>query len=167
MARLSLILVIVLGVLVAVRPAHAQQVDFGQVVGEIVAKGDAAVGAYDPAEGLDTADVFSDLYFDVFEESGMEAALGMSEPAMKTELESLFGRVIGAATRDNPASIVGEAWADLRTRLQETAATQQKTEGGFLSALIQSFLILVREGFEAILVITALIADCRATIWMR
>ncbi len=161
MRRFPLILFAVFVFLMTLSPAVAQQVDFGHVVDEIVTRGNATLDGYVPAEGLDTADVFSDLYFDVFEESGMEAALGMSKPALKTELESLFGQVIGAATRGKPAPVVDAAWAELRGRLLETAATQQKAKSGFLSALIQSFLILVREGFEAILVITALIAYLR------
>ncbi len=87
----------------------------------------------------------------------MEAEIGMRDAGLKAELESRFSRVIGLASRGAAREDVDKAWADLRGRLKTTAQSQLEAGGGFLSALVQSFLILVREGFEAILVITALI----------
>jgi len=113
---------------------------------------------YEPDKGMDTADVFSDLYFDVFEDSGMEAVIGLNDPGAKSELESLFSSVIGLASKARPHAEVSQAWEKLRSRIGSVAVNVAGKESeGFWSILLQSFLILLREGFEAILVITALI----------
>lgn len=156
-------LLLILPVLLGLTPAKAEEgkVDFVAVAAEISAKGNAAIKAYDPANGLDTADTFSDLYFEVFEGSGMEVAIGMQDGALKTELESYFGQVIGLATRGKPVEEIAKAWTILDSKLTETAhdfARQQDGGSTFWSSVIQSFLILTREGFEAILVVTALVA---------
>ena len=141
--------------------ADGKQVDYDRVVAEIAERGDAAVAAYTPETGLDTADTFSALYFDVFEGSGMEMAVGMADPDRKGELESQFGTVIGHASRGAPKAQVTAAWQTLRANLRAVAASQGAAATGFWALLVQAFLILLREGFEAILVVTALAAYLR------
>jgi high-affinity iron transporter len=160
-SRIIAVIVISLAAVTLTRPALAGQVNFPKVAGAIASKGEAAIKAYVAKDGADTADKISSLYFDVFEGSGMEAAIGMRDAGLKAGLESLFSRVIGLASRGAPAAKVGEAWNDLRQRLEAAAQSQPVAMSGFMSTLIQSFLILVREGFEAILIITALITYLR------
>jgi high-affinity iron transporter len=138
--------------------AAATDVDPAAVAAQIAQRGDAAIDRYEPAKGMATADEFSDLYFDVFEGSGLEALIGLDDPGAKSELESLFGGVIGLASRGQAHAQVLQAWETLRTRLESVTVnlTAKKAEG-FWTVLLQSLLILLREGFEAILVITALI----------
>jgi high-affinity iron transporter len=137
--------------------APGKDVDLLAVAAEIAQRGDAAMTRYEPDNGVDTADVFSDIYFDVFEGSGMEAIIGINDPGSKSELESLFSSVIGLATRARPRAEVSRSWEKLRTRIERVAVdVAGKEAGGFWTTLLQSFLILLREGFEAILVITAL-----------
>lgn len=135
--------------------------DFPSVVAELTRQGDRIVADYLPDNGLDTADAVSGLYFDIFEGSGMEVAIGMRDPALKTELESRFSKIIGLASRERGTAEVALAWEELRTQLQQVAATQQPKADGFWPLLVQAFLILLREGFEAMLVITALVAYLR------
>jgi len=146
-------------------PALAEDstpVDFTVVVAEIIKGGEAALAAYDPAAGDETGEAFSDLYFDIFEGSGMELAVGLADGNLKTELESLFAQAIGHAMKGEPKETVAAAWSNLHQKLNQTALSQATQEdSGFWSAAIQSFLILVREGFEAILVVTALVAYLR------
>jgi high-affinity iron transporter len=135
-----------------------KDLDLIAVAADIAQRGDAAISRYEPDKGMETADVFSDIYFDVFEGSGMEAVIGLNDPGSKSELESLFSGVIGLASKARPHAEVLQAWEKLRTGI-ETAALDiaGKDSEGFWTVLLQSFLILLREGFEAILVITALI----------
>jgi len=138
--------------------APDKNVDLLAVAADIARQGDAAMERYEPDKGMDTADIFSDIYFDVFEDSGMEAVIGLNDPGAKSELESLFSGVIGLASRARPHAEVSQAWEKLRSRIDSVAANVAGKESeGFWSTLLQSFLILLREGFEAILVITALI----------
>ncbi len=139
--------------------AADEQQDWVQVAREIRSQGEAILSTYRPDQGWDTADRFSDLYFDEFEASGLERAIGLRDPQEKAALESQFSTLIGLATRQQPRETLEEAWATLRHRLSEAAQSLQvQQQMGFWSLFLQSFLILLREGFEAMLVITALVA---------
>jgi high-affinity iron transporter len=136
-------------------------VDFPAVVAELTRQGDQIVAGYQPVNGMDTADAVSGLYFDIFEGSGMEAAIGMRDPGLKSALESRFSRIIGLASRERGVDQVSAAWQELRVHLQQVADARRPAESGFWGLLVQAFLILLREGFEAMLVITALVAYLR------
>jgi high-affinity iron transporter len=92
----------------------------------------------------------------------MELDLGMKEPALKTELEVLFGALNGNAMRGAPKAELERAWEALRIKLEyartlyadEDAATR-------LGTFVKSLLILLREGAEAMLVVGALAAYVR------
>ncbi len=136
-------------------------VNFQQVVKTIAQQGDQLAAEYLPESGSDTADGFSDLYFDHFEASGMEIAIGLTDAELKTRLESAFSQVIGLASRSKSKAELEAAWLDLKTRLQQVAGNQSTTAPNFWGLLVQSFLIILREGFEAMLVIMALITYLR------
>lgn len=143
--------------------AQAAEFDVNKVVATIGEQGEAAVAAYQPENGAQTADVFSSLYFDQFEGSGLEQSIGMRDPKLKGMLESKFAAVIGLASRGAPTAEVDATWKELYGLLQTEVAAKQLGKGDFWSQLLQAFLILLREGFEAILVITALAAYLRKT----
>lgn len=154
-------LLLAFALLVAALPAWAAEVDMPAIARDLQAKGDALAGAYQPASGADTASGFSDLYFDVFEGSGMEQAIGATDPAVKTEIESLFGDLIGKAGQGRSKAEVDAAWQALSSRIHAVAEAKADIRTGALPTFAQSFLILLREGFEAMLVVTALAAYLR------
>lgn len=162
MTGLRRALFILLACLIPATAARAQAVDFAGVTAEIESAAEAAVARYHPAAGKDTAQEFSDLYFDVFEASGMEAAIGARDPGRKSELEARFGAVIALAAKSAPEADVSAAWQRLQSLLNETVVRHaaSSNEGSF-AAFMQAFLILLREGFEAILVVGALTAYLR------
>ena len=138
--------------------AAESELDVAATVAQLLKQGDTAIASYMPESGLDTADTFSELYFDVFEASGLEIAVGINSSQRKSELESLFASVIGKASSESSPEALQQAWRDLRTELLVTGETlAQNQTSGFWSMLLQSFLILLREGFEAMLVVTALV----------
>jgi high-affinity iron transporter len=109
-----------------------------------------------------TAAEFSRLYFEVFEEAGMELDLGIKAPRLKTEIEVLFALVNGKAMRGAPPGELAEAWEPLRARLFDAAALYDRADAhGFWPVFVQSLLILLREGTEAMLVVAALAAYLR------
>ncbi|MCR6628802.1 MAG: FTR1 family iron permease [Magnetospirillum sp.] len=141
--------------------AHAEgaALDHRAVAARIVTEGNALVAAYDAAKGGDTADGFSDLYFGVFEDTGLEADIGAADPSAKTEIESQFAAVIGLANANAPKDKVETAWRKLEGSVVEVADKRAEASGaGWIGAFLQSLLILLREGFEAMLVVTALVA---------
>ncbi|MDR1229165.1 MAG: FTR1 family protein [Azoarcus sp.] len=135
--------------------------DGGAVIAEILQRGEAAVAAYDEAGPLATASEFSALYFDRFE--ALELDLGLRDAGLKNELEVLFGALNGSAMRGVPRARLESAWRSLKTKLEEAqthygeGARADDGSGVFLKA----FIILLREGAEAILVVGALAA------WLR
>jgi high-affinity iron transporter len=154
-----------LALLLAILPARAAQPegerpDLTAIARDLTQKGDALLAAYDPTAGRITADAVSDLYFDVFEGSGMEQAIGLASPARKTELEALFGEIIGKSGQGRPRAEIDGSWTQLKLGLIEIAAHPPETVSPY-SVFLQSLLILLREGFEALLVVTALVA------WLR
>lgn len=146
------------GLLAAAANAADAPLDHRAVATELAQKGDALLTDYDPANGGATADAFSDLYFSVFEESGLEADIGAVDPAAKTDLEAKFAAVVTLAVKKAPRESLQEAWMQLRTALIEVADMRAAAVSGWVGAFLQSLLILLREGFEAILVISALVA---------
>ncbi len=129
-------------------------------VAALIAKGDALAAAYQPGRGARAADPFSDLYFDDFEAGGLEAEIGARDAGLKTALESRFSRLISLAGHDAPAAELAAVWADLRAGL---TAAEGGGAGSAWAMFVQALLILLREGFEALLVVTALAAYVRRT----
>ena len=130
--------------------AFAQTIDFDEINIKIQTLGNKAISSYTANSAMDVGDTFSDLYFDVFEGEGMEQEIALSDPSLKTKLESEFNAVIGQAMRLAPKENVEKAWQALSKSLQQTADNHQSPESSFISVLLQSFFILLREGFEAI-----------------
>ncbi len=163
MFRLMIVAVLLMAGIPSSQAAQGSAVDIAGVVAELGVAGDAAMQHYRPDQGTDTADRFSDLYFDVFEASGLERAVNLRDPNRKAALEAQFAAVIGAAANGQPKARVAAAWQNLRSALE--AVTRDfpapDTPSEFWAVALQSFLILLREGFEAILVITALAAYLR------
>ncbi|MBT7498649.1 MAG: FTR1 family iron permease [Candidatus Thioglobus sp.] len=143
--------------------AFAQTIDFDEINIKIQTLGNKAISSYTANSAMDVGDTFSDLYFDVFEGEGMEQEIALSDPSLKTKLESEFNAVIGQAMRLAPKENVEKAWQALSKSLQQTADNHQSPESSFISVLLQSFFILLREGFEAMLVIMALVTYLRRT----
>ncbi len=140
--------------------ASANTAALPEVADRLIAAGDALVAAYRPADGIDTSDSFSDLYFDVFEAGGLEAAIGRRDGARKAEIESYFSRIISASAKGAPDAEIADGWRQLREALLEERARYAGagSASSWLSTGIQAFLLLLREGVEALLVVGALIA---------
>lgn len=138
----------------------ARALDRAAVAQSLIAEGDRLLAAYDPADGAVVADGFSELYFEQFEASGLEAAIGARDPGRKLELEAQFSRLIGLAMQSAAPADVMAAWQALRGGLAAIAAEHSGPVRGW-SVFLELLLILVREGFEALLVVAALAA------WVR
>ena len=143
----------------AMNPA---EVDMQSIVNEIIVKADVMVEDYSVHESIKTGQFFSRLYFDDFETGGMEFALTIYDNDKALDLEIQFSSVMNLAMQGKPKDEIINAWQSLRNNLLLTASKHQdKHSGGFWTLFWQSFLILLREGFEAILVVTALITYLR------
>ncbi|MBF0324121.1 MAG: FTR1 family protein [Alphaproteobacteria bacterium] len=139
-------------------PVRAADTDLAAAARTLAARGDQLIAAYDPTHGRATGDAFSDLYFDVFEESGLEQAIGVCSASDKTALEALFGEIIGLAGQGRPPAELQTRWNNLKALLETATIAALEPPTGPFQAFLQSLLILLREGIEAMLVVTALVA---------
>ena len=143
----------------AINPA---EVDMHKIVAEMSKRADEALKDYTPDKAIQTGQVFSRMYFDVFEGGGMEFALGIYENSAMLKIESKFSRMMGLAMNGADKATLEKEWQNLHQALQASATKHQgKHAGGFWSLFWQAFLILMREGFEAMLVVTALVTYLR------
>ncbi|MGV6872053.1 FTR1 family iron permease [Pseudochelatococcus sp. B33] len=100
-----------------------------------------------------------DTYFDVFEASGMEARVGARDNAFKTRIEGHFSRLMALVRDGVPAAALQEVADSLDADVAQAAELLGGAGAGSWSALfLASLLIIVREGFEAILIVSAIIA---------
>lgn len=137
-------------------------VDYQAVVKQINELGDHLVAQYTSQNELDTMDGLNKLYFDHYEASGMELAVAAISPATNTKTESLFAQLIGTASKGAHPKELQKTWLKLRLQLNsDLELLQNNMANSFVNAFIQAFGILLREGFEALLIVTALLATLR------
>lgn len=150
-----------IGLLAMCSMSYAQP-DFARVVKDIDQIGDHLISTYQPTDSLATMDGFSDLYFNYYEGKGMEVAVTTLSPSTNKQTEAFFTQLIGSASQGIPSEELKSIWLDLKTQLNnDLTLLQQHSASHFWEAFIQSFTILLREGFEALLIVTALLTYLR------
>lgn len=166
MKRFKVFILVLFGFIFWAIAAHAAQgltEDYGPVVEAIVERGDKALDAYSPSSGVLTGNEFSRLYFDIFESSGMEFTLNLKDSAFMLKIESSFSLIISQCMKAEEKQVIEKSWKNLKINLD--IAVEEYSSGGkatgFWGRVLQSFLILFREGVEAMLVVAALIAYLR------
>lgn len=137
--------------------------NYGPVVEAIIKRADTAVEDYTQSASVITGNEFSRLYFDIFESSGMEFTLNLKDSAFMLRIESGFSLIISQCMRGEPKPEIEKTWGSLKKDLYY--AVEQYSSGdkikSFWGRTVQSFLILFREGLEAMLVVAALVAYLR------
>ena len=133
-----------------------------KIAEEITRSLDGALRLYRDGDSRGAKAAVSDAYFDLFEGKGLEAMIAMWSGRLKTEIESKFSDIMGLMEKSAPDGRVEKAARDLSVQISETAR-ELATSKGWLALFISSFFIIAREGFEAILILSALIAYLRRT----
>lgn len=113
----------------------------------------ATWNAYKEGDTKRAAELAFDAYL-TYEK--VEAALVTKRKELGLRLESAFGRLQAELKRDAPRELIENLVSDIQRDLAEGKA-EMTQDIGFTGLFIQSFSIIVREGFEAILIIAALI----------
>lgn len=97
-----------------------------------------------------------DAYFDVFEASGLEAAIGARDAAGKARIEAAFSLLIAKMRRGVPA---GELhWEALEGAVREAIVPMAQGGDSPTAVFLYSLMIILREGIEAILIVTMIAA---------
>lgn len=124
---------------------------------ELFTRLDEALDRYRAGDRDQAKALLDTAYFDLFEARGLEASVGARSPQRKAEIEAAFARIRGLMGAQVPAEKVGQQMETLKGRIQEAAAFANQGQSPWASFL-NGLIIIVREGFEAILIITALVA---------
>lgn len=131
--------------------------NFDGVIANILAEGDSLAARYQPSDAVVVSDGFSRLYFDQFESSGLEFILSMHDNRLVMQIELSFGQLIDLTIRSSEPALVQQEWQALSAMMQQIPVHElnQESWGGNFT---RSFIILLREGVEAILIIALLVA---------
>ena len=98
-----------------------------------------------------------DTYFDVFEASGMENAIGARDVNFKTELEGHFTKLVGLMNAGSDIATIDSEIAAFTAGLDKALEMLGGEQGG-IALFFGSLSIILREGLEALLIVAAVIA---------
>ncbi|MFC2586952.1 MAG: FTR1 family protein, partial [Campylobacter sp.] len=133
------------------------QTDYAPVVDNINQKVVAALAMYKSGDAKKAMGDVQDIYFDEFEASGMENTVGAIDVNLKTNIESSFSSIVALMKSGADEVRVKDATDKLAAQLAsalELTGGKQSPWFLFLSALT----IILREGFEALIIVAAVVA---------
>ena len=120
-----------------------------------------AVEIYKTGDGRAAKEKINDAYYGIYEKEGMEGALRVTVSSKAVGItEYQFYKVKKAMLAGAPLEEVQDEAALLIEMVNENVAEMEGAHGsqGGWASFIPAFLILIREGLEAILVLVAIIA---------
>ncbi|GAB2662391.1 FTR1 family iron permease [Vibrio panuliri] len=132
--------------------------DWKPVVSDIMSAINEAISLYNAGDKAQAILAVQDAYFDHFEASGMENAVGSRDSALKSELEGYFTRIVSMLKANQAQSDIDQQVQKLKISLMDAADNLSEGSLGWWAMLIASFTIIFREGLEALLIVAAITA---------
>ncbi|WP_319567294.1 FTR1 family iron permease [Cohaesibacter marisflavi] len=130
--------------------------DWASVADQVIAAVNKAASLYEAGDQATATATIQNSYFDIFEDSGMETIVGARDAGLKTTLEGHFSKLTALIKAGASKSELTAEIEAMRTDL-DTAVGLFSTDSDSPWALfIYSLIIILREGFEAMLVVTAI-----------
>jgi high-affinity iron transporter len=142
------------------KPAEHQapEKDWAKVAGDLMKEVDRALGLYGKGSATEATAAVQDAYFDIFEASGMESKIGARDANFKAKLEAHFSQLVSQMKAGAPAETLRMTVGAMKGDFLKASQLLGKGSDSPKALFLYSLMIIVREGFEAILVITAIIA---------
>ena len=115
--------------------------------------------SFDIYKNQDTKKAISliqDSYFDIFEASGMETAIGIIDPNYKVKLEGFFNKIVALMKANSNNEKIQEELVLMHKEFKKSLKLLNTKKEDLLSSFLYSLLIIIREGFEALLIIIAI-----------
>lgn len=137
--------------------AAGEQKDWTAVREELFTALDKALGQYEGGDKEKAVLAVQDSYFDIFEASGMESAIGARDSAFKTELEGHFTKLVALMNSGKGRADLDREMQAFATNMERAVASLSGSQGG-LALFFYSLTIILREGLEALLIVAAIIA---------
>ncbi|MBR1398095.1 MAG: FTR1 family iron permease [Selenomonadaceae bacterium] len=135
-----------------------------QLAGQIEQTIHEAMEIYKTGDGRTAKDKINDAYYGIYEKEGMEGALRVSVSAKAVGItEYQFYKVKKAMLAGDPIEQVQSEADVLIVMVYDNVEAMENAHGdeGGWASFLPAFLILIREGLEAILVLVAIIAYLR------
>ncbi|MBI5887107.1 MAG: FTR1 family iron permease [Deltaproteobacteria bacterium] len=133
--------------------------DPAEIAREINSGLESAFARYEAGDREKARAIAQEAYFIKFEGMGLEAALEARSPSKMYEIEGLFIKLNQEIDSGSSSATVRAAIDELTDKLGFAVISleKDKRQGG-LSLFINALIIILREGFEALLIISALSA---------
>jgi high-affinity iron transporter len=132
--------------------------DWSKVTAELYEGIEKAIALYSQGSVKEAIIKIQDTYFDVFEGSGMESKIGARDVNFKSTLESHFSKMVGQMKNGADAAALQADLAAMKSDFSKAVDMLGKGQDSPFTLFVYSLMIILREGFEAILIITAIIA---------
>ncbi|MDR3345990.1 MAG: FTR1 family iron permease [Campylobacteraceae bacterium] len=131
--------------------------NYFEVLANIKAEGAKAVELYKTGDSKKATSTIQNAYFDIFEASGMEVRVGAMDSTLKTTIEGTFSEIVAIIKNSGDVEKI-EAVLERLYKEVEAAAEKLSTKTTPWSLFLYSLIIILREGVEALIVVTAVIA---------
>ena len=132
------------------------QKDFSPVVQNIKDKMALVLKLYDEGNLKQALSEAGDIYFDEYEASGMEALVGAKNTQLKLQTEASFGKIVALIQNNDDRDKIIQAQNELFTQLENSLDLTKQSSNWDL--FIYALIIILREGFEALIIVAAVIA---------
>lgn len=155
----SCLIVLLLLPLLLPSRAYAADGSWKAVVDKIEAMFDQALGIYGQGDVEAAKKKVNDAYYGPYEAGQMEKAVKFNISSKRNAIiEEEFRQIRKSMTAGKSAADIQRQMDELVNMLREDAAVLSKSSSSPLGIFLSSFVIILREGVEAILVIAAIIA---------
>jgi len=156
--NLSLKIMVLIILLSLTTPSYAAT-SWAGIVDQVSAILNQAHTAYQAGKVNEAKNLVNDAYYGPFESGQMEKAVKFKISAKRVaDLEERFRLIRKQMTSGASSKEVKASMDELVAMLREDAARLDGSTAGGYGMFVSSFLIIVREGFEAILILGAIIA---------
>lgn len=132
--------------------------EWSKVTAELFDGIDKALVIYENGDAKSAILAVQDAYFDLFEGSGMESRLGARDANFKARLEGHFSMIVAKMKSGASGDEIRGMLAPMRADFNKGAAMLGKGKEPAATLFFYSLMIMLREGIEAILIISAIIA---------
>ena len=131
--------------------------DYAKVVQNINDKIQAAITLYKNGDAKKAMGDIQDIYFDEFEGSGMENKVGAIDVNLKTAIEATFGNLVALMKSGVDEKTLQESASKMSSQLA-TALEKTSSSSSPWSLFVWALTIILREGFEALIIVAAVVA---------
>jgi high-affinity iron transporter len=132
--------------------------DWHKVTADLSKEIAKALSLYEKGDAKGAILVVQDAYFELFEGSGMESRLGARDVNFKARLEGHFSMIVARMKGGAPAGDIRGELSHMQDDFEKAATMLGKEKESATALFLYSLMIILREGIEAILIITAIIA---------